>query len=113
MRDDARLQPLVRAIARGDRMAGVVTAIQDHALQAANGRSSVILRRDPATGGLYAWSATGLDDLAPEPWFTGRRGEAAARDVWASRQPTVIARLAELPSRLGTEDRAGGAARQP
>lgn len=81
-------------------MADVLNEVHQQALTVSGGRSSVVLRVHPGTRKLYGLSASGLDELDPAPWLTGRRGAAAAERAWTAAEPIVVTKLPELLTRL-------------
>jgi signal transduction histidine kinase len=94
------LWPLARAITRQDRLTKVFDRAHELALAASGGRSSVVLRIHPNTRGLQGFSASGLDQLDPDPWLTGKRGAAIAERAWAAGEPILITDSPDLASRL-------------
>jgi signal transduction histidine kinase len=80
-------------------MAELLPLFHQRALQAAAGRSSVLLRLNPRTGQLQGDSAAGLDFLGPEPWLLDEPSQAAAERCWMELTP-VTHRAADLTGRL-------------
>ena len=80
-------------------MADLLPVFHQRALQAADGRSSVLLRLNPRTGQLQGDSAAGLDFLGPEPWLLDAPSQAAAERCWMELTP-VTHRAADLTGRL-------------
>jgi signal transduction histidine kinase len=87
---DIGLGELASAVARLDRMAELLPMFHQHAMTAAKGRTSVLLRLNPRTGQLQADSAAGLDALDADPWLTDDLDRAAVERAWEHGRPVLI-----------------------
>ena len=65
------LADVAQAVARRHRLADLIPAIHEQALRITSGRTSVLLRPNPATRKFHGISAAGLEQLDGEPWFIG------------------------------------------
>jgi PAS domain S-box-containing protein len=98
---DDTLRRLAEAVAKSDRMADLLREFHQHALGAAGGSASVLLRLNHRTGHLQAESAAGIDHLDSEPWLADPQGQCAAERAWAGGMPQVVAGLPDVSRRLG------------
>jgi PAS domain S-box-containing protein len=70
-------------------MADLLPLFHQRAIQAANGRCSVLLRLNPRSGLLQADSAAGLDTLDAHPWLDDAAGRVTAERAWSEARPIV------------------------
>ena len=88
--DSGRLWHLASAVARLDRMAELLPLFHQRAIQAAQGKSSVLLRLNTRTGLLQADSAAGLETLDANPWLTAPDERAMAERAWSDATPVFV-----------------------
>jgi signal transduction histidine kinase len=104
--DAVRLANLARVLARGVRMADLLPQLHECAVEAADGRCSVLLQTNPRTAQLHPTSASGLDDLPTAPWLTSEPEARLASAALNSEQPTpvpdIAVRCTSLAAHLGT-----------
>jgi PAS domain S-box-containing protein len=83
-------------------MADLLPALHEEAVRASSARSSVLLRRLPATNQLHGQYATGIDTLDRDPWLSSPQGRRLAERAWCDGEPQAVTDFAELTDRLGT-----------
>jgi signal transduction histidine kinase len=91
---------LASAVARHDRMAELLPLFHQRAINAASGRSSVLLRLNPRSGLLQADSAAGLETLDPDPWLNASAERGVAERAWAGKKTLIVPAGADLARRL-------------
>jgi two-component system NtrC family sensor kinase len=87
-------------LAKSDRMADLLPAFHQRAIQASGGSASVLLRLNRRTGHLHPESAAGVDHLDSGAWLVDPQGRCAAERCWTERQALVVSGLPEVSSRL-------------
>src|SRR5262245_47263708 len=86
--DAVRFANLPRVLARGVRMAERLPQLHEAAVEAADGRCSVLLQTNPRTAQLHPTSASGLEYLPTAPWLTSEVEARLASAALDSEQPT-------------------------
>jgi two-component system NtrC family sensor kinase len=102
MSDVTNLWRLTRTLVHENRTSDIWPAFHLHAQSLTGATKSVLLRVNPHNGELFASSAEGIDELAPQPWLTSAAGRAAAERTWSEGVPLIFRNISELDSRLGT-----------
>ncbi len=83
---------LLRALARTDRLSDLLPILHQHAVDAVQGRSSILFQFDPTGEWLQATSAHGIDRLPADPWLSN--GGLVPHALFRDGEPIFVPDLA-------------------
>jgi PAS domain S-box-containing protein len=101
------------AFSTSARLVDLLPDLHQHAVQLAAGTCSVLVQCTPRDERLLASSATGLEQLAPEPWLTTAAGRLATERAWEERNIVILNDLSEQVPELTARLRTRGAVLVP
>ncbi len=101
-----RLPLATPPFATSARLVDLLPDLHQHAVQLAEGTCSVLVQLTPRDDRLLASSATGVEELAAEPWLASSPGRRATERAWEEKNIIILNDLAEqvpeLTARLKT-----------
>jgi PAS domain S-box-containing protein len=83
-------------------MADLLPLLHQHALRAAGGRISILLRMDPRAGELHAVSADPSSTADGAAWLNDKAGKIAVDRVFEDGRPRIFDNLPQVLEQLGT-----------
>jgi two-component system, NtrC family, sensor kinase len=98
--------PIASLLAGTARLIDLLPHLHQHAVDATNGRCTLLFEHNPRNGVLQATSGFGLDVLRTDPWIPGDGEAALVADAFTRRSPTLVIdaqrQMPDLASRLDT-----------